>query len=56
MAQMNRDEMIRRMIALEEEAGRSGPIHRRDLKKYLRKLKRELRDYDRFQCEAREAG
>lgn len=53
---MTRDELIQRMIRLEEEAGKSGPVHRRDLEKHLRRMKKELRDYDRFQREAREAG
>ena len=50
---MTRDELVARMIRLEEEAARSGPLHRRDLEKHLEKLRRELRDYDRFQADAK---
>ncbi|MBO5570021.1 MAG: hypothetical protein J6A79_13965 [Clostridia bacterium] len=31
----------------------AGPIHRRDLKKHIHRMERELRDYDRFQSAAR---
>ena len=36
-----------------EEARKAGPIHRRDLLKHIRRMERELRDYDRFHREAR---
>ena len=53
---MTRDEMIEKIDITKKEIMFAGPVHRRDLEKHLRKLKRELRDYDRFQREAREAG
>ena len=56
MAQMNRDELEEKIKLTETAIMFAGLIHRRDLEKHLRKLKRELRDYDRFQREAREAG
>ena len=34
----------------------AGPIHRRDLQKHLRRMQKELRDYDRFKKAAKEAG
>ena len=30
----------------------AGAIHRRDLQKHIRRMERELRDYDRFQAQA----
>ena len=30
----------------------AGPIHRRDLKKHIHRMERELRDYNRFQSAA----
>ena len=46
---MNRQELIDRINAEEREAKTAGKIHRRDLMKHIRRMKRELRDYDRFQ-------
>lgn len=31
----------------------SGPMHRRDLQKHIRRMEKELRDYDRFQEQAK---
>lgn len=53
---MTRDEMIEKIRQRRAEAIKAGPIHRRDLIKYIRRLERELRDYDRFQAEARRCG
>lgn len=49
---MTRSELVQKMISVEEEIARSGAIHRRDLYKHLKRMKRELRDYDRFHAEA----
>ena len=35
-----------------EEARKAGPIHKRDLMKHIRRMEKELRDYDRFHREA----
>lgn len=53
---MNRTELEEKIKLTETAIMISGPIHRRDLQKYLRRMQKELRDYDRFQREAREAG
>lgn len=45
---MMRDEHIARINAAKEQLKTAGPIHRKDLKKYIRRLEKELRDYDRF--------
>lgn len=53
---MTRDELQERINLTETAIMFAGPIHRRDLQKHLRRMQKELRDYDRFQREAREAG
>lgn len=53
---MTRDELLEKIMLTETAIMFAGPIHRRDLQKHLRRMQKELRDYDRFQREAREAG
>lgn len=50
---MTRDEMVLQIRLRKEEAARSKPKHKRDIHKYIKRLERELREYDRFQAEAR---
>lgn len=50
---MTRDELIECIRIRKDEAARSKPKHKRDIHKYIKRLERELRDYDRFQAEAR---
>lgn len=50
---MTRNEVIIKIKEKQNEAKIAGPTHRRDLNKYIKRLQRELRDYDRFQAEAR---
>lgn len=53
---MTRDEMIEKIDITKKEIMFAGPIHRRDLQKHLRRMQKELRDYDRFKMAAKEAG
>ena len=53
---MKRDELEEKIRLTEKAIMFAGNIHRRDLEKHLRRMKKELRDYDRFQQAAREAG
>lgn len=53
---MTRDEMAAKIRDKQKEVRNAGPIHRRDLNKYIKRLQRELRDYDRFQAETRRHG
>lgn len=53
---MTRDELQEKIRLTETALMFAGPIHRRDLQKHLRRMQKELRDYDRFQREVREAG
>ena len=53
---MSRTELEEKIKQTEKAIIFAGPIHRRDLQKHLRRMQKDLRDYDRFQREAREAG
>ena len=39
--------------AAEDELKTAGPIHRKDLQRYIVRMKRELRQYDKYQESAR---
>ena len=47
-----REQFVRELEAAKAEMKTAGPIHRRDLRKHIREMERELQDYDRFQREA----
>lgn len=49
---MTRNDLVVRIREKKQEARCSGKIHRRDLYKHIKRLERELRDYDRFHLEA----
>lgn len=53
---MTRDELVMLIRARKEEAARSKPKHKRDIHKNIKRLERELRDYDRFQSDERRCG
>lgn len=53
---MTRSEMVESLRNKVNEASTAGRMHRRDLNKCIKRLRRELRDYDRFQAEARRCG
>lgn len=53
---MTREEMSTAIARRKQEIKTAGPVHKRDLMKNIRRLQRELRDYDRFQAEARRCG
>ena len=39
---------IDKIAAAKEELKTAGPIHSKDLRRYIKRLERELREYDRF--------
>jgi ribosome recycling factor len=45
---MNREQLVKRIKAAKEEVKTAGHCHRRDLNKFIKRMQRELRDYDRF--------
>lgn len=49
---MNREELVARIETKKNELITAGVIHKKDLAKHIRRMERELRDYDRFHAEA----
>ena len=50
---MNREQLVERIMQTRQEINCAGPVHRRDLQKHLKRLLALLRQYDRFQANAR---
>lgn len=48
MADRIREEYVAKLNAARQELETAGTFHRRDLTKHIRRMERELRDYDRF--------
>ena len=49
---MNRQQIIERIRQEKAEAQKAGKYHKRDLYKHIKRMERELRDYDRFKRES----
>lgn len=49
---MTRNELVDKIKTAKQALMFAGPIHRRDLNKHIKRMERELRDYDRFHAEA----
>ena len=49
-----REKLLQRIENAQDEIRRAGPLHRRDMQRHLRRLLRDLRDYDRFRREQSE--
>ena len=47
-----REEQIRKIHAMEIEAEKSGPIHRRDLYRAIKRMRKELKKYDALRARA----
>lgn len=47
-----REKQAKRILELEQEAERSGKIHRRDLYRAIKRMRSELRQYDMFRKQA----
>lgn len=52
MADAMREAYVKKLNAARNELKTAGPIHRKDLTRHIRRMERELRDYDRFHKEA----
>lgn len=46
---MTRDELIERIEMTKKAIMFAGPVHRRDLRKHLKRMLAQLAQYDRFQ-------
>lgn len=53
---MTREEMVEKIRMTEQEIMFAGKIHQRDLRKHLYRMRIELKEYDRYQKEARKAA
>lgn len=51
---MRRDELVAQIRRTREEIRTAGPCRRRDLRKYLKRMRAQLALYDRFQGAARQ--
>jgi len=49
---MTRSDLVDKIRAARQELLKAGAIHRRDLNKHIKRMERELRDYDRYQAES----
>lgn len=45
---MSRDQHVEKIRAAKAELKTAGPIHRKDLQRYIRRLEKELLIYDRY--------
>ena len=50
---MTREQMEEKIMQTKREMKNAGPVHYRDLRKHLKRLTAELKQYDRFQATAR---
>lgn len=51
---MTRDELIERIEMTRKAIQFAGPVHRRDLRKHLKRMLAQLRQYDAFQAATRQ--
>ena len=51
---MNRDQLVEKIMQTKQEIRTAGPVHRRDLRKHLKRMLAQLAQYDRFQAAARQ--
>lgn len=52
---MTRDQLVEKIRRAKREMKTAGPIHKRDLRKHLKRMQAQLRQYDAYQAR-REAG
>lgn len=50
---MNREQMVKKIELTKQAIVFAGPVHRRDLRKHLKRMLAQLAQYDRFQSAAR---
>ena len=49
---MNREQLMEKIMQTRQEIKTAGPVHRRDLRKHLKRMLAQLRQYDAFQATA----
>ena len=50
---MNREQLVEKIMQTKREIKTAGPVHRRDLRKHLKQMLAQLRQYDAFQAAAK---
>ena len=50
---MTRDQLVEKIMQTKREMKTAGPIHRKDLRKHIRRMTAQLAQYDRFYAEAK---
>lgn len=50
---MNRDQLVEKIMQTKREIKTAGPVHRRDLRKHLKRMLAQLKQYDEFQVGAK---
>ena len=51
---MSREQLMEKIMQTKQEIKTAGPVHRRDLRKHLKRMLAQLRQYDRFQAAAKQ--
>ena len=49
----NREQLVEKIMETKQEIKTAGPVHRRDLRKHLKRMLAQVAQYDRFQADAR---
>ena len=50
---MTRDQLVEKIMQTKREIKTAGPVHRRDLRKHLKRMLAQLRQYDAYQAAAK---
>ena len=53
MQNENRDQLIEKIETTKKAIQFAGPVHRRDLRKHLKRMLAQVAQYDRYQADAR---
>lgn len=48
--QVDREQLMEKIMQTQQEIKTAGPVHRRDLRKHLKRMMAQLAQYDRFQA------
>ena len=51
---MNREQLMEKIMQTRQEIKTAGPVHRRDLRKHLKRMLAQVAQYDRYRAAARQ--
>ena len=49
---MNREQLVEKIMQTKQEMKTAGPIHRKDLRKHIKRMTAQLAQYDRYRAAA----